>query len=638
MNPRLLLCIVLAGLLVVAVYWPGLAGGFMFDDYAVIVTNPALVIGELTPGALLDAAFSTATGPLRRPLAMLSFAADRTLGGLDPRLFKTVNLALHLVNAVLVFVLVRRLMPWLASTGGSAHGAIAACVALAWAVHPVNLSAVLYIVQRMTLLAALFTLVALLAYVALRTAQIAGRPRPRPALPLLVLGFFAGLLCKETAALLPAFVLVLELAAFRFRGLPRLQGLRFVAAAAVAVAALVAASVVLDELMARYASREFTLTERLLTEARVMSLYLRMILLPEPTQFALFHDDVAFSSGLFEPATTFPALAVVGLLVALAARGRPPWLAFGAGWFLAGHLLESTILPLELMHEHRNYLAALGPLLAVAVAVDAAVRRRAGVRAVAFTALLIIAVLALLSHQRARAWVDDLLQMAIEVRHHPASSRTQYEYGRLAIRRGQESGDHDLFRDGVRAVGRAVELPQTPKPFLAPSAVLKLALEADDAAARERILARIRNDPRDKVLVEVFHELVVCQGFGDCRPQPGPVLELARSALDDPDLSRWHRRRVREWLAVYYLRVLADAEAGIGLLRDLVAERPSSSRLRLRLAEALAANGRREEGIALAREVSAALPWHVVVSDRPFLRRVRTLLDSGGEVSPQYWH
>ena len=91
------------------VYWPGLNGGFQFDDYKVIVQNPTLSLTEVTPTTVLDAAFSTNTGPLKRPLSMLSFAASERLSGLEPRAFKLANVALHCANALLLFALLWRL-------------------------------------------------------------------------------------------------------------------------------------------------------------------------------------------------------------------------------------------------------------------------------------------------------------------------------------------------------------------------------------------------------------------------------------------------------------------------------------------------------------------------------------------------
>ena len=94
-----------------AIYWPGTAGDFAFDDYQNIVDNRALLIDDLTLSALLDAALSTNTGPTRRPLSMLSFAANKTWWGVEAFGFKVVNIVLHCLNVLLALTLMQLLVP-----------------------------------------------------------------------------------------------------------------------------------------------------------------------------------------------------------------------------------------------------------------------------------------------------------------------------------------------------------------------------------------------------------------------------------------------------------------------------------------------------------------------------------------------
>ena len=72
-------------LLVALVYWPGLGGGYVFDDFPNIIANTALhVSGDATGREWLAAMFSSPSSQLQRPLAMLSFAINHGLAGLDP--------------------------------------------------------------------------------------------------------------------------------------------------------------------------------------------------------------------------------------------------------------------------------------------------------------------------------------------------------------------------------------------------------------------------------------------------------------------------------------------------------------------------------------------------------------------------
>ncbi|MCZ7654258.1 MAG: hypothetical protein M5R42_08160 [Rhodocyclaceae bacterium] len=119
-------------------------------------------------------------------------------------------------------------------------------------------------------------------------------------------------------------------------------------------------------LWAGYALRDFSAVERMLTEGRVLWFYLGLILFPRLEALGLYHDDIAVSTGLIAPWTTL--LALVGLFgliwLAWRLRLRMPLTAFGLAWFLIGHGLESTFLPLEIAHEHRNYVPLFGILLA----------------------------------------------------------------------------------------------------------------------------------------------------------------------------------------------------------------------------------------------------------------------------------
>ncbi|MCC7413512.1 MAG: hypothetical protein IT495_17985, partial [Gammaproteobacteria bacterium] len=99
----------MAGLLLPAAVYllfaPGLTGGFIFDDYANIVENVYLAAaGGSVPERLLLAAQSTEAGPLGRPIAMMSFALNHAASGFSPTAYKITNLAIHAVNALLVYL------------------------------------------------------------------------------------------------------------------------------------------------------------------------------------------------------------------------------------------------------------------------------------------------------------------------------------------------------------------------------------------------------------------------------------------------------------------------------------------------------------------------------------------------------
>lgn len=362
-----LVCALLAGLCLT----PGLDGGFMFDDRANILMNASVQIGQQPQAAdLLYAAYSFRPGHGSRPLSMLSFALDHWRGGLDARAFKATNLLIHALTTLVLALFFRRLLEMAACPPRrAAAGALA--LTLLWALHPLQVSSVLYVVQRMQTLVTLFMILALWAYVLMRQAQREGR-RSRQYGLLTVLFWTLGLASKEDAALLPAYTLALELTVLRFGAAsPRLaavlrKGYLFLTMAGVVVYAFVVVPHYWH--WDAYGGREFSSYERLLTQGRVLVMYLGQILLPMPGWLPFHYDDLVVSRGLLLPLATLPAwLLVLGLLVwAWHWRIRRPLFALGVFLFFAGHFMTSNVINLELAFEHRNHFPLIGAVLAVA--------------------------------------------------------------------------------------------------------------------------------------------------------------------------------------------------------------------------------------------------------------------------------
>lgn len=213
---RELALLVLLLAVVASAYWPGLSGGFLFDDEPNLLRNPYVALQTLDGPQLLQAARSGNAGPLGRPVAMATFALDHYLaGGFHPFQFKLTNLLIHLLTAVSLWVLWR----CLPEPGSSRRWAWLPLVATAiWALHPINVTSVLYIVQRMTSLAALFSVWAMIAYVVMRNGSQENRPGKVVAwCVLLTVCFAMGVLSKESVLLLPAYLFLIELVFYRFR-------------------------------------------------------------------------------------------------------------------------------------------------------------------------------------------------------------------------------------------------------------------------------------------------------------------------------------------------------------------------------------------------------------------------------------
>ena len=351
---------------------PGCPSGFILDDFPNL---RSLKSGAPLPDAerILQFVLGGGSGPTGRPVALASFLIDDTAWPSEPGRFKRTNILFHLLNGALLC--------WcavLALRRPDGHDSLlvaltAAAAAGIWLLHPFNVSTVLYVIQRMTLLSATFVLTGLIFYLKGRAML---RARPVHGYALMTTGIVVcgglGVLSKENAALLPLLVLVTEYTLVRGRELPLPdRGFRVWQSVflILPVAALAVWHVVkFPSFMSGYRSRPFDLAERLLTESRVLLDYLGYAFVPRRAGTGLFHDDFVISRGLFDPPETavsvFVVFGLLGLGVLLAKRR--PVLAFAILWFFAGHSLEAGIAPLELYFEHRNYLPLAGPILAFA--------------------------------------------------------------------------------------------------------------------------------------------------------------------------------------------------------------------------------------------------------------------------------
>ena len=611
-------------ILAATVYLPGTKGGFAFDDQFAIVLNEPLSLATFSPDALLDAAFSSNSGPLRRPLAMLSFAVNRTLTGLNPTPFKLTNIAIHALNAVLLLRILSRILPALVPFGAPRSSGIAWVVAAVWAAHPINLTSVLYVAQRMTSLSSTWMLLAVLAYTMLRMRQI----EKGAVVGSLWIAVFAcgicGILTKETALLLPLYIFIVEIVVFRFQASVRLRPIYYSAiVAGVSVAAVLVLSAS-DIVFAGYAFRSFSPAERVLTEARVLMFYLHLIVVPDLSNFALFHDDIAVSKGLLVPPTTLLSIAGLGALVAVAGLCQRRYVTFGIVWFLAGHVLESTVYPLELVHEHRNYLPSVGIILIAVIAATELLGQVHWRGSRPLAAVFTIMIFALVTMSRATIWADPETQIKFQAAHHPQSARSVYELGRIQLERGRQTGNAPLLTAGREAMERAAELASIPT--LPLTALLKTVVDDGDDTRIAALIARLAAEPRESVRVDLFEELVKCQAYGLCTKAPDAVRDTAGAILGGTSLSERGRRHVIEWLAVYYMRVLGDADAALDLLEGLAAEATASYITRARVAEALFGVGRRREAADVAREIERSLPWQSVFTARTLRGRLRHII------------
>ncbi|MCP5187969.1 MAG: hypothetical protein H6991_09385 [Pseudomonadales bacterium] len=436
------------------VYLPGLHGPLLLDD------KPALTENELVriDGRVLDewrsASLSSNSGPLRRPLAMLSFAGNHALtGDFSSPWTKATNLAIHFaIGGLLYWVFLGVLGGLGVMPDNNTRRLVALTATTIWLLHPLNVSTVLYAVQRMAQLAALFTVAGLLVFIRYRQRWAeagagVGEVLAASLWLLLLTGLAA--LAKENGALLPLLLVVLEVVVFRGvwagRANPglRLAGWLLLVAPIVLVVVLCVFSPAL--LLQGYASRDFTLEERLFTQARLLWRYLGWICMPNINDMGFHHDDIPLSTGLIAPTTTVLALISwsVLLIAALLQRQRWPLLLLAVLFFLVGHSLESTVIPLEMVYEHRNYLPGTMVCLALAYLVVVPATRSHRVNVV-YPLAGVLSVLCLLLFVRVQTWSDEVQLGRVNLANHPESARANHLYANALLRRIRDDGHYQF--------------------------------------------------------------------------------------------------------------------------------------------------------------------------------------------------
>jgi hypothetical protein len=427
----------LAAVLTFFAYRPGLQGGFQLDDGSNL-GGLERVSQDPSLEALQQYVLKGIASPLGRPLSLLSFAAQAGDWPDNPRAFLLANVLLHLFNGGLLFWWLA-LLQRLREPDPAAPLFVPLAATVLWLLAPIQASSVLYVVQRMTELSATFVFLGMGLYLIGRAALARGAQGAGLAWMSLGLAVGAGLgtLAKENSAQMPLMVLALE--ATLLAGLPRPRAWRawavpFLALPSLALLAYVAW---IGATGAGFFGRDFTAGERLLTEPRVLFMYVYKLFAAWPSAVRLWYDDFAISRSLFDPWTT--ALALVALAAATAAawraRRRWPMPAFAVLWFLACHVLESSALPLELVFEHRNYQAGVGPWLALAAGAHVVLARASSAQArtvLAALAGVYLLLQAAVTWQIATMWGRPLEFAALMAERLPDSRRAALTFvGRL---------------------------------------------------------------------------------------------------------------------------------------------------------------------------------------------------------------
>jgi tetratricopeptide (TPR) repeat protein len=402
---------------------------FFFDDDGNIVYNEYIRIEKVSYDSL-SYVWNAPHLNKNRKIAYLSFALNYLWGGYDVFSYHLVNIIIHSICGLLIALFFFQTLNtgWLKERYGASASGLSWGAALIWAIHPIQINAVTYIVQRMTSLAVLFSLLAMTAWMAGRKRWQNGHRYPAVLCwGLGIIAWIAGLMSKEHVVIVPLLILAHEFFLLRRGEFFKLKW-QWAAISGIVVISLIffyMGATPWKSILAGYAKRDFTLSERLLTQARVLWHYVSLFYIPIADRFSLL-SEYPVSRGLFLPVSTAISLiAWIGVvIVSWLYRKRLPIFAWMIAWFLISHLVESTIIPLEIIFEHRMYLPSIGLALGTVLFISeiSYIRQPAVQRALLFSILIILGAA---TYTRNMDFKDEVTLYRAELRKYPNSQKIQ---------------------------------------------------------------------------------------------------------------------------------------------------------------------------------------------------------------------
>ena len=427
------LALVALGLLVIVSYLPAMVwGGFVWDDNLCIKVDPVREVSGLwqiwvSPSAIEEEDHYW-------PLVYTTFWLEHKLWGFDPTGYHIVNVLLHLANTLLVWHLLRRL---------AVPGAWV--VAAVFAVHPMHVESVAWVIERKDVLSGLFYLAAVLAWM-----RFVEQPNPRWYVWSLVL-YAAGLLSKSIVVTLPAVLLI-----WHWWKQGRVTSTNLLRLVPFCVVGLV---ITVGDLSfyrsGASTSFDYSLTERILIAARALWFYAGKLLWPSELAVIYPRWDIR----VYDPLAWGYLVAAVALVVALwhfrRQLGRGP---LAGALFFAVTLspvlgfVDYGYMKYAFVADRFQFLAGIGVMAVVIGAAAYSVRRLSGLwqKGALGVAAVVIVVLGLLTWRQANIWRDDEILNRHIIALNPQARNAHRHLGKALYNQGR-------YEEALNAARVAVE-------------------------------------------------------------------------------------------------------------------------------------------------------------------------------------
>ena len=350
------------GILILGIYSQTFKSPFAFDDIKKILENAHIRLTEFSPIEIVKAGIRSSK---TRPIAFISFALNYYFNQYDLVGYHVVNILIHIFSGFLLFLFIRTTLGLPSLQYRYNRPVFIAFIAsLIWLIHPVQTQSVTYIVQRMNSMASMLFILSFWLYVKGRLVSKGGKKWPWYVGSTLV--WLVSLGCKQITVTLPFLVFLYEW--YFFQDLSKdwfKRSLKWVLGITVIFILIALAYTGFKPWvklagLRDFALDEFTFTQRSLTQLRVVIYYISLLLFPHPSRLNLDYD-FPLSYSLINPLTTLLCLiGIIGLLIVgilLAKKQR--LMSFCIFWFFGNLLIESSVIPLAIIFEHRLYLPSM---------------------------------------------------------------------------------------------------------------------------------------------------------------------------------------------------------------------------------------------------------------------------------------
>ncbi len=558
MTKTTIIGITLISLIVLGIYWQGLSGPLLLDDGPQLLPIIKSISSNKNIQDYKEHVFSN-SGILGRPVSMSTFILNAEFTGNSIWHWKLTNVILHLLCGLSIYCLTSLLLSFEEKINSHT---VAFCITTIWLIHPLNVSTTLYLVQRMTILSTLFTTSALASYLYAVKKEI----NSKNGVPSLVISgcilFPLALFSKENAALLFLYVLLTtcyisrstSISYLKFPKNIRLYNLIFLT---LGIAGVILLMYFNDFLfIGGYQKRNFTLYERLFTESRVIVLYLAQILTPIPSIMGFFHDDITISKSISNPISTLFSLAAILItsFFCITKFTKLPLTAYGVIFFFISHILESTIFPLEIAFEHRNYFGMWGIILSVTTIILSTsdkLKINAG-----YIFLIACIILGSLTFNRTKLWGNQELLFPHMLSIHSGS-------GRL----------HAIFASSYAATGKykeALSYLSTDSTFGAELQKLSIICQDTGKVNLDHLLNSKHIHPNILIGTDELEGITTLSNFGldnKCSFSKTKFASLLSIISKSPSITRTNAQKIILYLAHYY-RETGENDKSLIALRE----------------------------------------------------------------------